>query len=309
MSHLVRGRRERLLGLLAVFLTLSVCREARTHEPLWGETPNVFGFGVIHPEFKFMFRDAGHTRRGGERTRMFEQEVMLDYAPSTALNLRVEAPFHSNLLEHRSGGALESSRIAGLGDLRLRAKRRFSVRQEEELNVQHSLIYGLKLPTGRNDHGSPDGGRAHPHDQAGTGKLGLVLGYAWDRETVEDTLWFSTVWRRDLGGGFRMGDMLEFSLAYGRWVLLPLESSQTGLNLAAGIYGEMHVTDRVELRNGPGFGNAGNGSGLLGLQFTPILTKGNHQLRVGVMVPVLRSGAQDHVDFAYELRMALETFF
>jgi len=33
-----------------------------------------------------------------------------------------------------------------------------------------------------------DGSRADPHDQTGTGKPGLVFGYAWDRERLEDTI-------------------------------------------------------------------------------------------------------------------------
>src|SRR5688572_8846177 len=113
---------------------------AAAHEPLWGETPTVFGFGVLHPEVKWMFFNAGSTRRGGKRMRMFEQETMLDYAPSTSINLRLEIPYYHNLHQERVGGRLRSSFISGLGDITFRAKRRFSVRQAEGLNVQHSLL-------------------------------------------------------------------------------------------------------------------------------------------------------------------------
>src|SRR5688500_16561274 len=74
---------------VALLLTSPVA----AHEPLWGETPSVFGFGVIHPEVRFGYRDAGSTRRGGVRARMWEQETMIQFAPTTALNLMIEIPW------------------------------------------------------------------------------------------------------------------------------------------------------------------------------------------------------------------------
>jgi len=286
-------------GLLLLAL---VDGSAWGHEPLWGETPTVFGFGILHPEVKWMHLDAGSTRNGGERTRVFEQEYMLDYAPSTSINLRLEFSHHKTLREQIVDGRKRSSVISGLGDLTLRAKRRFSVRQGVGLNVQHSLLYGIKLPTGESDHRDPDGERAAPHDQ--TGKLGLLLGYAWDRETIEDTIWASVVWTRDLGGGFRMGDMVQADVAYGRWLIRPNEAAELGLNLAVGLHAEYHRSDPLG-----GGRDADNGHRLLGFQVTPIVTKGNQQFRAGIFVPFVRSGPEDHTDFPYELRVAFETFF
>jgi hypothetical protein len=277
---------------------------AAAHEPLWGETPTVFGFGVIHPEVRFGWRDAGSTRSGGIRQRMWEQETMVQYAPSTALNLMLEVPWMESLREQRVGGRKRQSVINGLGDVELLAKRRFSVRQAEGLNVQQSLVYGLKLPTGEDNHRDVNGRRADPHDQPGTGNLGLVLGYAWDRERIEDTIWASFMYHRDLGGGFRMGDMAELDTAYGRWLLRPNEASELGFNLALGLHGEFHLADPV----GSGR-DAGNAHQLVGVQVTPILTRSNHQLRLGVFVPFARSGPADHADFPYEVRFAFETFF
>ena len=61
-------------SLLAAALLLAVAAPASAHEPLWGETPTVFGFGVVHPELRFAFRDAGSARHGGIRQRLFEEE-------------------------------------------------------------------------------------------------------------------------------------------------------------------------------------------------------------------------------------------
>jgi len=294
--------RNRYLLCGGLFLLL-VAAPVRAHEPLWGETPSVFGFGVIHPEVRFGYRDAGSTRRGGLRARMLETETMVQYAPSTALNVMLEVPWMQSLREQRIGDRRRRVVISAIGDMELTAKRRFSVRQGEGLNVQQSLIYGLKLPTGESSHRDVDGGRADPHDQPGTGNLGLILGYAWNRERIEDTIWASARYHRDLGGGFRMGDMLEADAAYGRWLIRPNEASELGFNLALGLHGEIHAADPLG-----GDQDARNSHHLLGVQLTPILTKGNHQLRIGVFVPFSRSGPADHADFPAEFRFAFETF-
>lgn len=285
-----------LVGALALLTALP----AAAHEPLWGETPSVFGFGVIHPEVRFGYRDAGATRRGGIRQRLFESETMVQYAPSIALNLMLEIPWMQSVRESRG----RRVSIGGLGDIELLAKRRFSVRQSEGLNVQQSLIYGVKLPTGADSHRDVTGRRADPHDQPGTGNPGLVLGYAWDRERVQDTVWASMRYHRDLGGGFRMGDMLEVDSAYGWWFIRANEAAHLGFNLAVGLHGELHAADPLG-----GAGSARNQHRLLGVQVTPIFTRGNHQLRLGVFVPFVRSGPADHADFPMEFRFAFETFF
>lgn len=293
-----------LAGFLLALFGFCAAPPAGAHEPLWGETPTVFGFGVIHPEIRFGYRDAGSTRRGGLRSRMLETETMIQYAPSTALNLQLEVPWMQGVREQRRGGVTRRVVLGGLGDLALTAKRRFSVHQDVGLMVQHSLLYGLKLPTGENRHRDADGRRAAPHDQPGTGRPGLILGYAWDRERLSDTLWASFRYRRDLGGGFRMGDMLEADSAYGRWLIRPNEASQLGFNLALGLHGEVHASDPLG-----GGRNAENAHHLLGVQLTPIFTKGNHQVRFGLLIPFSRSGPGDHSDFPAEFRFAFETFF
>lgn len=297
-------RGQTLLVALFGLLLAAVAAPAHAHEPLWGETPTVFGYGIFHPELRFDYRDSGSLRGGGVRQRMFEQEAMLQYAPSTAINLMIEAPFMESLREQRRAGRRRQVTISGLGDLRLLAKRRFHVEQGDALNIQHSLVYGLKLPTGDSGRRDVTGRRADPHDQPGTGKPGVVLGYAWDRERLNDTIWASLMYERDLGGGFRMGDMLEADLAYGYWLKRANEAKELGFNLAAGLHGEFHADDPLDHGR-----SAHNGHELLGFQLTPILTKGNHQLRLGVFVPFVHSGPGDHVDFPYEFRFAFETFF
>ncbi len=289
------------IGLLAALLLGAT--PARAHEPLWGETPITFGFGVIHPEVKFKYFDAGTVRRGGERMRMFEQEYMVDYGFSPKLNVRLMIPYYNALHERRAGGGVRSTTVSGVGDLSLRAKTRIAARQEIGVNQQQSIFYGIKLPTGDDGHRLA-GERLDPHSQTGTGNPGIMLGYAWDLERLDDTTWASVVWNRDVGGGFRMGDMLMFDAAYGRWFKPQVEASDLGLNTAFGIHGEFHADDPL----GSGR-DANNGHRLFGFHVTQMFIQGNHQLRFGVFVPVARSGAQDHSDYPYELRFAFETFF
>jgi len=293
----------RWVGVL-LSLVVGLATPGRAHEPLWGETPIVFGSGIVHPEMKFQYLDAGNARDGGERTRMFEQEVMIGYGLRPSLNLMLEVPYHNNLRQEFIGGSVRSAVISGLGDITFNAKSRFKARQEEGLSIQHTAIYGVKLPTGRSTHLDPDGERASPHDQTGTGKPGLVLGYAVDRETLKDTIWGSIEWTRDIGGGFRMGDMIDANVAYGRWLKMANEASELGINLAVGLHAEYHRDDPL------GSGQkAANGHRLLGIHVTPIVTKGTNQFRIGVLVPIYRKGPEDHVQFPCEVRAAFETFF
>lgn len=292
-----------LRALLAALLAAGAPAPAAAHEPLWGETPITFGFGVIHPEVKFRYFDAGSTRGGGERMRMFEQEYMIDYGFSPKLNVRLMIPYYNNLHQERSRGRLRSTTVSGVGDLHLRAKSRIYSRQEIGLNEQQSVLYGIKLPVGEEGH-RLGRHRIDPHSQTGTGNPGLLLGYAWDLERIQDTTWASLVWTRDLGGGFRMGDMVALDAAYGYWFKQQGEAADLGLNTALGLHGEWHAEDPI----GKGR-TAGNSHRLLGIHLTQMFIRGNHQFRVGVMVPVLRGGQGDHTDFPYELRMAFETFF
>lgn len=294
----------KILAALTAALLLLSCAPAAAHEPLWGETPITFGFGVIHPEYKVRLFDAGSTRRGGERMKMFEQEFMADYGFSPRLNIRLMAPYFNNVHQMRVGGRVRSSVVSGLGDITIRAKSRISAKQGVGISQLQSVLFGVKLPTGRDDHRAPGGGRLDPHSQTGTGNPGIVLGYAWDLERIADTTWASVVWKRDIGGGFRMGDMVELDAAYGYWFKRQNEAAELGLNTALGFHGEVHLDDPVG-----GGRDAGNAHKLLGLHLTQMVIKGNHQLRAGIFVPLMRSGAQDHTDYPYELRFAFETFF
>ncbi len=304
MSTPHRRRAPLLSVTAAAVLLLAAASQARAHEPLWGETPTIFGFGVIHPEVMAGYHDAGDLKGGGIRSRLFHERTVVGYAPSKAINLMLEIPWMEAVREQRIGGGRRRVVINGLGDLTLMAKRRFSVHQAESLNIQHSLMYGIKLPTGESDHRDPSGRRASPFDQPGTGKPGFLLGYAGDREQLIQTIWGSVIWTRDVGGGFQRGDMVEADTAYGRWLVRPNQASELGYNLAAGLHGEFHASDTRASGH-----SADNEHTVFGFQVTNILTKGNHQLRLGVFVPVAHSGPGDHSGYPYEVRASFETFF
>ncbi|MBV9868689.1 MAG: hypothetical protein JO316_25310 [Abitibacteriaceae bacterium] len=299
-----QGQRVLTMAIFALGSSLSIPSTAYAHEPLWGETPVVFGSGLVHPEIRFGFMDAGSTQNGGVRARMFEQTYMVQYAPKPSMNLILEAPYHNNVRQQVVNGQLRSVPFVGLGDITLNAKSRLHARQAEGLTIQQTAIYGIKLPTGESHRLDPDGTRAAPHDQTGTSKPGLVLGYTADRETLKDTIWGSVEWRREFGSGFRMGDMAEVNVSYGRWLKQANEAAQLGVNLAVGLHGEWHIADTLDAGQ-----DAHNGHHIIGLHITPIFTKGTRQLRIGLLVPLARQGPQDHVGYRYEIRTAFETFF
>lgn len=289
---------------------------ARAVEPLWGEIPTVLGRGVLHPGLKIRYLDAGELRRSGMRMRMLEQELMLEYAPSASLNLRLDIPYYHNQHEGRGGGFKHRSFVSGLGDITLRAKHRFSSRQREGSVVQHAVLYGVKLPTGESEHrwsGFGFGGHAghgsfrerlDPIDQTGTGKPGVLLGYAWSQENLRQSAWASVLWKRDVGGGFRLGDTVEVTGTVAPWLKRPNEAEELGLKLSAGLHGQYHGSDGLE--NGR---SARNRYHVVGIHVAPILTRGNQIFQVGIFVPVVRSGMQHRVDYPYELRAAFEAYF
>lgn len=288
-------------GIAAASLLAS---PASAHEPLFGETPVIFGPNVYHPEWKVMYFEGGDTRRPGrERMRMLEQMLMVDYGVTRYFNLRLEVPYVSNQMAMNIGGTVQRTTVSGLGDITARGKYRFIHKQATGFQLQHSALLGLKLPSGRSDHRYPDGMRLDPIDQTGSGKLGFVLGYAFDRETIEDTVWASAMWRRDLGRHFRRGDFVELDAAYARWLKLANTAEDLGVMIPLGVHAEITGSDR-----GEGGGSAHNSFRLFGFQATALATKGRNQYRIGVFIPVSHSGDEKR-DYPYQLRAAFETFF
>lgn len=293
--------------LLALILLLGVVTPAAAVEPLWGEMPLTLGRSTFHPMIRTRYFDAGN--RNSSRMRMWEQELMLEYAPSTALNVRLDIPYLQNIQQVRQGGRSGNSFVSGLGDMTLRAKQRISASRGEGSQSQHSVFYGVKLPTGQDDHhysfrGGVPRRRLDPIDQSGTGNPGLLLGYGWTGETLERAAWAGITWRRDIGGGFRLGDTLEATGTVAQWVKRPNEAEELGIKLSAGLFGQYHTADTDSRGR-----SAGNEFGYGGFHFTPVITRGNYILQTGIFVPVVRGGAQNRVDFPFEFRFGIETYF
>jgi len=264
--------------------------------------PLTLGRGTLHPVFRSRYLDAGNRASG--RMRMWEQDLMLDYAATADMNLRLDIPILANAQERGRRGAF----VSGLGDISLRGKQRIGGSRGEGTQSQHSVFYGVKLPTGSDDaYGPSHGGvrhRLNAVDQAGTGNPGVLLGYGWTGESLWEAGWASTTWRRDVGGGMRLGDTVEATGTYARWVKRPDEAEDLGFKLSTGLTGVYHTADTRSSGR-----SSNNDFGYLGPHFTPVVTKGNYILQLGVLIPVIRSGEAHRVDFPYEIRFGVETFF
>src|SRR5688500_10503399 len=138
-------RRTTLLHIWTLLLSLCIAthQQVQAHEPLWGETPIVFGSGLIHPEVEYSFMDIGSTNNGGMRARMFMQEYMVQYAPKPSMNVILEVPYFNNRREQIVNGQLRKVPFVGLGDITLKAKSRVHAKQEEGLSIQQTAIYGF----------------------------------------------------------------------------------------------------------------------------------------------------------------------
>jgi len=275
------------------------------HEPLWGETPVIFGPGVFHPEIRIRFvRVGGRLEPGETRSRMIEQEYGLQYGVNRFVNVQIMLPVSSMDLDENIGGTVQRTRVSGLGDAMLKAKYRFHLRQETGFQTGQTLVVGWKIPTGSDERTGAGGSRLPPGDQPGSTDHGVELGYAYDRERLANSLWASLFYEHDLGGGFRRGDSGTLDAAYGWWLVRPNVAEDLGLNLAVGVHAEANASDRLEDGR-----SALTAHRFAGIHLTPILTKGRNQYRVGLFVPVVKGGNAGETDFGYEIRAGWETFF
>jgi len=238
------------------------------------------------------------------RSRTIEQEYGLQYGINRFVNLRLMLPVVRMDLDENVAGSIQSARVSGAGDAMLEAKYRFHLRQETGFQTSQTLVAGWKIPTGSDGRIGPDGTRLPPGGQPGSGRHGIEIGYAYDRERLVDTVWASGFFHHELGGGFRAGDLGLLDAAYGRWIVRPNVAEDLGVMLAFGVHAEMAASDRLE-----GDLSAGNDHRVAGFQMTPIVTRGRNQYRAGVFVPVVKRGDPAETDFGYELRLGWETFF
>jgi hypothetical protein len=274
-------------GLLLAAMTAG--SSVRAHEPLWGETPQTFSFGVIHPEYRYGFAREASLFRGSQRIddplqqRLHRQEnlLSLQYAPKTTLNIRLEAPFATVTTEQTEDGQTRRSSVSGPGDFVLSAKNRFDVRFGPNWKAMHAATVGLQLPTGAHDGRDVDGTLLPPSKQPGTGNWGVMLGYSYAFERLQDTVWASAMYMRDLTGSNRRGDSLMLDAAYGYWIHRANRPQDFGAVLAGGLHAEGKGRDRIAVPTGEDTGGR-----MVGVQASLIATKGQGQARVGVLLPV-----------------------
>ncbi len=277
----------KLRALIGMALCLLPALPVFAHEPLWGESPQTFAFGIYHPEIRFGFENADRLFNGSHtilnpdalrRTR-FDTLTALQYAPTTRLNVRLEVPFVQVLTSQRVGGQTLHSGVTGIGDVVLTAKSRFAQSFGEDWKQHQALTVGLKLPTGTHNGRTPDGILLDPSDQPGSGKWGYVLGYAYAYERVTDTFWASAMLRGDFGGIGRRGVLSELDVNYGYWIRRAKKPQDLGMVLAGGLHGEWMTRDLTAT------GASNTGSSLIGWQASLIATKGQGQFRMGLLVP------------------------
>lgn len=272
----------------ALVLGCALTRAASAHEPLWGESPQTFAFGVLHPELRFGYENDCLLLRGSgrignpdllRRTRV-DGLFSLQYAPRTTLNVRVDIPFARVTTAQRINGQVRRSDATGLGNISLSAKSRFYQKFGEDWKVHQSYVVGLSLPTGAGGF-TPDGARISPSDSPGTNKFGVMLGYAFAYERLKDTFWASAMFTSDVGGAGARGPSLEIDGNYGYWLRRAKRPQDLGVILAGGVHFQAEGRDRIA-----GGSDPNSGFDVAGLQASLIATKGQAQVRAGVFAPI-----------------------
>jgi hypothetical protein len=293
-------------GALLLFLLPTM---AHAHEPLWGESPQTFAFGVWHPEVRFGFENASQLLSGGRRLAnpdalrrsRFEAQLGVQYAPTTSLNVKLEIPVATVWNQQRINGQLRRNSITGLGNAVFSAKTRFYQRFGPDWKIHQSFSVGLQLPTGEHNGRLPDGSLLGTSFQPGSGKWGVQLGYAFAWERLQDTTWMSAMYVHDFGGSGSRGDFFQLDANYGYWVVRAKRPQDFGSVLAAGLHFEQMGRDRLALGTDPD-----SGYSMLGLQGSWIVTKGQTQFRAGILVPISQhiNGVQLRPEVQF--RMGLE---
>ncbi len=293
--------------LLAVGLLVPAM--AHAHEPLWGESPQTFGFGVLHPEIRFAWENDSALLRGATRIanpdalRMTRLDLLpsVQFAPRPTLNLKIEAPLAAVTTQQRIQGRLRTQSVVGLGDVVVSAKNRFKQHITENYKTQLSYTVGLKLPTGLHNGRMPDGSLLSPSNQPGSGQFGVQLGFAFDYERIKDTVYFSASYRHELTGSYRLGDQLLADVTYGRWLRLANKTGELGVFCAVGPHGEFSDHDH---QVGGVDGNSGRS--LVGMQASIIAIKGQAQFRAGLLIPVYQRANGTQVSSEIQFRAGAE---
>ena len=302
-------KRTKTLGIcLALLPSLTLSTKAHAHEPLWGESPQTFAFGIWHPELRFGLQNASSLFRGSNRIQnqdalrrtRFDGLFSLQYAPKTSLNLRIDVPFAQTQVSQKMGDRLVRSDATGLGNIRISVKSRFYQKFGPDWKTHQSFVVGLSLPTGAGGF-NPDGSRLSPSDAPGSDKSGVSVGYAFAHERLFDTVWASASLSSDIGGSGSQGAGVSADINYGYWVRRSKKPQDLGAIVSTGLHYESQLRDRIESGEDPN-----TGFDLIGAQLSLIATKGQAQFRVGVLLPLYQhvNGVQLRPDF--QLRAGVE---
>lgn len=299
-------------GTLMLLFLCMLTQIASAHEPLWGESPQTFAFGIWHPEIRFGLQNKHLLLRGATRLDNMEglQRTRLDgvlgiqYAPKTSMNVRLEIPYANVQSSSYIRGVLRTSRTSGLGDLMLSIKSRLAQRFGQDWKEHQAYAVGLQLPTGHHTGREADGSLLGPSEQPGSGKWGYSLGYSYAYERFQDTIWASMMFMGDLGGGGRKGGMFSLDTNYGYWIKRAHKSQELGIILANGLHYEWMGKDELATGVDPD-----SGYSLLALQVSLIATKGTFQFRAGALFPLYQNvnGIQLRPDV--QVRVGIEALF
>jgi len=299
-----------LIRLAMTFnLVCTLVQPSSAHEPLWGESPQTFGFGVWHPEIRFGFQKEFLLLRGATRLnnpealrRMrFDSVLGIQYAPKTSMNVRIEIPYSIVQSSDRIGGVPRTSRTSGLGDIMLSAKSRFAQRFGEDWKEHQAYTVGLQLPTGQHGGREASGALLEPSEQPGSGKWGYSLGYAYAYERLKDTLWVSAMFMGDIGGAGSKGEMFTLDANYGYWFKRAHKPQDLGVILAAGTHYEWMGKDRLTMGAAPDTGYS-----LSALQVSLIATKGTFQFRAGALLPLYQHTNGTQLRPNVQMRVGIE---
>ncbi len=204
--------------------------------------------GVTSPELPTARGFLRYTETGDLRDLRLDAQAIVGL--TTKIELRLTAPLvlHRRVEFADAAGRGNDKALAGLGDVRLRAK--VSLFQSDEVmkSTRFAALAELVAPTA--EHDRRDGGVEIPRRlQLGTGGwgsgIGAVVTLVRDRHRFSADAWLRHTTRHD---GFRAGPTAHLDVAY--WFRLHPARFETGEELEVRLVAELLATYRVESRAG-----------------------------------------------------------
>lgn len=251
---------------------------------------------------------------GGQYLDSSVTQFIVGYGFSDRASVQLALPYIHRQFSRPEAGATDSGSVSGIGDATLTGNFTPYRRMKESSTLAVHVFAGIKFPTGNSDRlaeelNEPDQAPApgepvsgiHGHDLVlGSGSTDFLFGASaqWRMQRWLGRAATQYAYRRRGDFDYRFGDDVQWSAAFGRYLII--EDDRT-LTLAAVVEGEYKKYDDL---GGKRLGDAHCGGWMLGpqLQFT---SQSRWSAELAGFLPVQQFNSAIQTTAAYRVRAAI----